>query len=379
MEEEEPSRYVRAKTLQANLTRKYSNTTDEPDIQDEVSSAANEFISLFKAFRLREQSALREISSLPLREQKSVQATYIDLTLRTSGLPEVLLITYANSLLASTLSYEFYDFYHSILNHSKGEISKSDLVNIVETLAKPDRLGKSVMLTFLDYYNIRLDSVVSSLLQEGEAARRILNPETEASLFNKFKSDASDDRKRKLCSFKTVLPLMMALFIESEINEVLNYRVSLLSVLGASDSLKEFGPKKIHFNEILPFIKPVPKVTEQLIHLDELNESAMQSEGELEQEQAEQEVRLDLEEAEQGLQEKSGALGLLQHESYSHSSSLIKITIKELSVHSTLHAIEAASKELSGVIDVNRRILSYRSIQRILTELRVSGFSVRTT
>mmetsp|Transcript_28883 Transcript_28883/g.51483 ORF Transcript_28883/g.51483 Transcript_28883/m.51483 type:complete len:799 (+) Transcript_28883:74-2470(+) len=346
--EDADRRSERLNTFRANMIRKSQNLTED-DLADGVDEIVQNFISLFKLFRSHEQKDFEEINTMDGSSRNLVSRKQVDLMLRNAGVPEVMLITVINSVLPSTFTYEFFNFYHRVVGITNNYITKKDLEMIIEVLGMPDRLGKETMLILLGHYGINAAALMS-FLQEGDAARRVLNPETSAKLFNIFKA-SSDDKQEKVehCDFQKLLPLMIALFVESEICTVLRHRIVYLDIMGVPDK-HNTEHKSFLFNDILPFTEPVPKPIENKIFTNEYG---------LTTEHHEDEEKIPLgplesEYAQVGGQEKSDLF-----DGMSQTPSIIKIAIRVL-------------KGFSGI---NDRVLTYRNIITILNEFRISGFS----
>lgn len=365
-------REEKLRTFATNLTRKTSIIQKEP-LQTCVGEVINEFMSLFRIFRLYEQEALEKILSLVGPERDLVQRTKLDLLLRTCGFPDVILIGITNSIKPSTFAHEFFDFYNNVVGLDCENITKEGLDMIIEVLGKPERIGKKMMLNLLGYYGIESGSAMG-FLQEGDAARRVLNPETSAYLFGKFRA-TSEDKTTKLgyCSFKALLPLMLVLFIETEIITILKYRVVCLDILGIPDSNIE-EPKEFLFNDIFPFTKPIPKTPNRILpDLITPFTTDRVREGE-EQEDIVQDLKSDYKDNIEPDDSES-----LEDLAYAKAGTESKIELLTRNHKSSATLIKVAFKVLRVVVDINQKVVTFRNIQSILNSFRISGFSVRAT
>jgi hypothetical protein len=354
--------------FQRLLTSKSDVPAELEQIQAQLKTTSQAFRDLFESFRSSDRDSLAEIEGIRFKEKQTVISTYVDLMIRTSGLPEVFLMTVLNSILPSTFSFKFFSFIQQIIGHEAGRISKDDLVNIVETLGSPERLGKAKLLKAIQFYDVKSLEMMS-FLHEGDASRRVLNPQTRAELFNKFKA-TSEDKEVKVdyCDFVSLLPLLLALFVEDEINAVITNRTIVLSIIGLEDSMLEFGPKTFKLNDVLPFTTPVPKAAEDDQEPDRPELMVGYLPGEEIEEvlgnliAPEEEIKHEMSMRNRDKQ-FAAAIKTRTNEAPQKGPSLIKVALKVM----------------SETNDINTKALSFRDIQTILDEFRVLGFTVRTT
>lgn len=346
-----------------NLIRK-SRTFDELKLQETVETVIQEFMSLFKHLRTYEQKSLAEIWTLRGRERMMVHWTHVDLALRVSGFPEVLLITVTNSVNSSTIAHEFFDFYYRVVGIKSRNISKADLVRVIETLGMSDRLGKQVMLNILTFYKIKTAEIFL-FLQEGVAAERILNPETSAEFFNLFKEE-----KKDYCDFTKVLPLFMCLFIESEICNILKYRGQYLSVLGISDKLNS-DSRDLIFDDVMPFTKPHSKKPDDILFFADI----ISPDTEYDMLIGNTSNFFTPSGSEQGID-------YLPPDYTEFEYAIVKETPDKAEINKEsdgVSMIKIAYRVLKADFNADKKILTFRNIQTILNEFRISGFSVSAT
>jgi hypothetical protein len=239
-------------------------TLSEEEINRRAEEVTREWMLLFKYLRSNDQKSFEEINGLSWRQRHSVHNTLANFTLKTRGFPEVMLISLAYSVHGTTFSDEFFDFYRQVVGLRGNCIVMADLETIVETLGKPEFLGREPLLQVLEYYGIRPPAL--DFLVVGEP--QILNRETLCELFRVFKG------KKTHCDLFLILPLMLALFIEYEVTLILKHRMQALCILGASDDV--LGPKQVLLDDVLPFLPPSISA-EETTERPRLNSSLLQA------------------------------------------------------------------------------------------------------
>lgn len=187
------------------------------------------FKSLCSQFRDYDRKRYQEILGIQSTFLTEIKADY---KFRADGLPEVLLMVLLNCCSFTEIKEEFGRFLIEFDDNSDGKLQHAELVMCLEKLSDENYIGKAKVRLALVAMGIEVDVGVS-FLKEGSQKKALIDTQISGQLKELFHAKGGEGRKKlDSIDIKSLLPYLLAFWLEFEIRKVLKRNLTFREIKG---------------------------------------------------------------------------------------------------------------------------------------------------